>query len=302
MRITGGKADLVRAIQSATLALKHRQNKNQKQKIIAFVGSPIEATEKQLETVGKNLKKNNVSLDVVSFGEIEDNRAKLEKLIQACNSNDTSHLVEVELPKILSDAILSSSICFGEGGGPGAAAPGGDNFELGVDPNNDPELALALRISMEEARRREEGTAEAAGAPPAGGHPDIPGFEDMDEDLRAAILLSMQESAPPAAPEPPAAAPTAGATPSAPSKMEGEPAEKKQKTDPSASASAPPAAGAADEANLFQDPDFMASLLSELPGVDINDERIQAAIKGDEQKDGDDKNKGGDKKDDKDKK
>jgi len=39
-----GKADVVRGIQCATLALKHRQNKNQKQRIICFVGSPIEAT------------------------------------------------------------------------------------------------------------------------------------------------------------------------------------------------------------------------------------------------------------------
>ncbi|CAD7951451.1 unnamed protein product, partial [Amoebophrya sp. A120] len=109
-----GKADLVKAIQTATLALKHRQNKNQKQKIISFVGSPVEATEKQLETLGKNLKKNNVTLDIVSFGEIEENRPKLQKLIDSCNSNDTSHLIEVELPKILSDAILSSAICFGQ--------------------------------------------------------------------------------------------------------------------------------------------------------------------------------------------
>eukprot|EP00971_Amphidinium_carterae_P240762 4779735-Amphidinium_carterae.1 len=35
-------------------------------------GSPIAASAKELETLGKNLKKNNVSLDIVSYGEIED--------------------------------------------------------------------------------------------------------------------------------------------------------------------------------------------------------------------------------------
>ena len=39
-----GKADVIRGIQTATLALKHRQNKNQKQRIVCFVGSPVEAT------------------------------------------------------------------------------------------------------------------------------------------------------------------------------------------------------------------------------------------------------------------
>merc|ERR1719277_1108313 len=107
----GGTADLLRGIQTAQLALKHRQNKNQKQRIVAFVGSPIAASEKELETLGKNLKKNNVSLDLVSFGEVEENTAKLEKLLSAVNSNDTSHIVEVPVgPKLLSDVLLSSPI------------------------------------------------------------------------------------------------------------------------------------------------------------------------------------------------
>lgn len=33
---------------------------------------------------------------------------------------------------------------------------GGAGFEFGVDPNEDPELALALRVSMEEQRQRQE--------------------------------------------------------------------------------------------------------------------------------------------------
>merc|ERR1719487_1096767 len=91
----GGTTDTLRAIQTAQLALKHRQNKNQKQRIVAFVGSPVTATDKEMETLGKNLKKNNVSLDLVSFGEVEENGPKLEKLLNAVNSNETSHMLEV---------------------------------------------------------------------------------------------------------------------------------------------------------------------------------------------------------------
>jgi hypothetical protein len=42
------------------LALKHRKNKNGGQRIIAFVGSPVDADEKELKRLGAALKKSNV--------------------------------------------------------------------------------------------------------------------------------------------------------------------------------------------------------------------------------------------------
>ncbi len=36
-----GQANLSSAVQIAQLALKHRQNKNQRQRIVIFIGSPI---------------------------------------------------------------------------------------------------------------------------------------------------------------------------------------------------------------------------------------------------------------------
>ena len=44
----GGEANLSGGIQVSQLALKHRQNKNQRQRIIVFVGSPIKEDEKDL--------------------------------------------------------------------------------------------------------------------------------------------------------------------------------------------------------------------------------------------------------------
>lgn len=51
------------------LALKHRQSKNHKMRIVAFVGSPIEADEKEIIKVAKRLKKEKVNIDIVNFGE-----------------------------------------------------------------------------------------------------------------------------------------------------------------------------------------------------------------------------------------
>ncbi len=36
-----GEANLSSSVQIAQLALKHRQNKNQRQRIVIFVGSPL---------------------------------------------------------------------------------------------------------------------------------------------------------------------------------------------------------------------------------------------------------------------
>ena len=102
---------------------------------------------------------------------------KLEAFLGAVNSNDNSHLVTVPAGvNVLSDVLISSPVFTGDGeGGSGFAAAaaagaaaaaagvgGGDGFNYGVDPNLDPELALALRVSMEEERARQERAAKEA--------------------------------------------------------------------------------------------------------------------------------------------
>ncbi|KAI4327748.1 hypothetical protein L6164_020174 [Bauhinia variegata] len=168
----GGEMNLAAGIQVAQLALKHRQNKKQQQRIIVFAGSTIKHEKKLLEMIGRKLKKNSVALDIVNFGEEDEGKTeKLEALLAAVNNNDTSHIVHVPSgPNALSDVLISTPIFTGDGeGGSGfaaaaaaAAAGGVSGFEFGVDPNLDPELALALRVSMEEERARQEAAAKKA--------------------------------------------------------------------------------------------------------------------------------------------
>lgn len=75
-------------VQIAQLALKHRKNKNGGQRIIVFVGSPIEADVSALKKLGTQLKKNNVSLDVVFLGDASETHMKLEEFVNAANSAD----------------------------------------------------------------------------------------------------------------------------------------------------------------------------------------------------------------------
>lgn len=88
----GGKCDLTTSVQIAQLALKHRKNKNGGQRIIVFVGAPISESPEALLRLGKQLKKNNVAIDVISVGEQADNEPKLQELINAANTNDNRYL------------------------------------------------------------------------------------------------------------------------------------------------------------------------------------------------------------------
>lgn len=90
----GGSADLMTSLNVAQLALKHRENKNQRQRIVAFIASPVDAAagsslEDQLVKLGKKMKKNNVAIDVILFGEEGmENEFVMGKFVEACQSGD----------------------------------------------------------------------------------------------------------------------------------------------------------------------------------------------------------------------
>ncbi|KAL9124705.1 MAG: hypothetical protein Q9217_005989 [Psora testacea] len=168
-----GRTHLATAIQVAGLALKHRQNKSQRQRIIVFTCSPIDEDEKTLVMLAKKMKKNNVSIDFIAFGDLDPEvTKKLEAFNENIKGGDGSHLEIIPPgPSLLSDHLISTPILAGDGvaprtgegeSGPGGDASGGD-FDFGVDPSTDPDLALALRMSMEEEKARQEKEKPAEG-------------------------------------------------------------------------------------------------------------------------------------------
>ena len=115
------------------LGLLHRRLKHQQQRIILFVGSPLGPEEKDLVRLAKQLKKNSIAVDIVNFGEVVENRDRLEKFIATIEKDGNSHLVHVPPgPHLLSDALVGSAVIYGEGasvssgggGGGGVAAAG----------------------------------------------------------------------------------------------------------------------------------------------------------------------------------
>ncbi|CAO3569614.1 unnamed protein product [Mortierella alpina] len=295
----GGQVSFTTSVQIAQLALKHRQNKNQRQRIIVFVGSPVEEDEKTLVKLAKKLKKNNIAVDIVNFGEEAENTTKLEAFVAAVNNNDNSNLVTVPPgPHLLSDILVSSAIVAGEdGSAPAYVSSGGGSYEFGVDPNLDPELALALRISLEEERARQESASGGAKQPDgsvtssaaatsatttagaaATSASSAGGAMSIEDDLLAQALASSQADGD--------------------HDMEGLTEEQEmqraiqmsmaassssgnggsQATSTAAAGSNHNKGGDFDEA--MQDPDFMNSVLGSLTGVDTSDPRIQNVLQG----------------------
>jgi len=198
-----GESHLYTGIMIASLALKHRQNNSQRQRIIVFTCSPIADSSATLTKLAKRMKKNNTSIDIIAFGDLtDDNIDKLRAFNEAVKSNEGSHLEIVPPgPNLLSDAIVASPILAGEGGGvsSGAGGAGGgdsrggaENFEYGVDPNVDPELALVLRLSMEEEKERQE--RERKAREEAEGKTNLESVPEEGKDGESQPLLQKGES------------------------------------------------------------------------------------------------------------
>ncbi|KAI7904136.1 uncharacterized protein BX663DRAFT_504081 [Cokeromyces recurvatus] len=260
----GGKPNFLTSVQIAQLALKHRQNRNQRQRIIVFVASPIDADEKALVKLAKKLKKNNVAVDVINFGEEAENTSRLEAFINNVNNSDNSHLITIPPgPHLLSDMLISTPIVSGEDGIPGVSGAGGANdFEFGIDPSLDPELALALRISLEEEKARQEAEKAKNGGSSNKENTQesssvaIDSTVDNDEDaeLQAALAMSMNDN----------------------NMVQDEDEQMEDLNEDEALQRALEMSMQDDNNN--DDEEMMSAVLGSLPGVDKNDERIQKAL------------------------
>ena len=134
-----------------------------------------------------------MNIDIINFAN-PDNVPKLKALVDAANNSDASHFLDVPIGvSMITDVLFTSPILHGDdagamagaggmpadgsggmvtdvaGGGPGAVG-GGQYAEFGgINPDMDPELAMALKVSMEEERARQtEATKEDAKAPGEG--------------------------------------------------------------------------------------------------------------------------------------
>lgn len=274
-----GNIDLVRGIKVANLALKHRQSKNHKPRIILFIASPVVTDHAELIKLGKRLKKEKVNIDIINFGEEEQNSAILNELINTINGKEGtgSHLVSIAAPANLSDALFSSAI-FQSDDGAGLPAGFGPGYQYGME--DDPELAMALRISMEESRMKQESDAKKATG--EGMETDQPAPTGDDDLMQQALSLSLGQDNKP------------GMVRDISSMTEEEQLNYALQMSMSHSASETASASTTekqttpvdtemkdeddDYAKAMNDPEFLQRVISSLPGVDPNSDAIRSAV------------------------
>lgn len=274
-----GDCRLTAAVRVAQLSLKHRMNKNHKQRIVVFVCSPVIEDEKEIIKVAKRLKKEKVNLDIISFGEDEANQVKLAAFINTLNGKDgaASHLISIPSGTSLEQALRKSPIIDGGEGSGGAGAFG----EMDIS-EADPELAMALRISLEEQRARQVQEGGADAAPTSQEDGNVPMDEDQqmlmaamgastagpsgsndvdvsamteEEQIAYALQMSMADGG---------------------SAMQDEPMQSEE--EPAAS----------ETQQLVTDPDFLRQVLSNLPDVDPDSNEVKEAM-GEKKKDDEEK-------------
>jgi 26S proteasome regulatory subunit N10 len=208
-----------------------------------------------LQTLAKKAKKNGLAIDIVNIGSNE-NVEKLQNFIETVNNADNSHFLHIENRSLrVPDVVISSPIAQS-----GASAPGeiGHPVNSAVDPSQDPELAEAIRQSLEEQKntlakssteekkeqkteeKKEEKKAEAPAQEVAEGLTE-------EEELQRAIELSIRgegqevkkEESPKVAEE---------------RKEPAAPVKEQKKTEDL-------------EAQLMQNPEFVKDLIQSLPGM-----------------------------------
>lgn len=292
-----GKCDFVSGIKTAQLALKNRQNKAQKQRIVLFIGSPIEEDTAELTKLAAQLAMNTVAVDVVNFGHentTNDNTEKLEAFVKAVNKNNNSHLLNVPVgPHVLSELVKTSEVMIDEQPQASSARPVAAS--VGRMEEEDPELAEALRISMQEENLRSSTGAPSQAAAISAAQHGVAVTDDIEEEdpeLAAAIAMSMaadggdvEMMATPATKAPATQVPNAPVQPAASSsEAEGK----------SSNGSGDLVSGD-DLADALKNPDFLESLLAEagVSGSDVQLDDILGQISGDadKEKDGKDNNK-----------
>ena len=142
-----------KALQIAQLALKHRINKHQKERIIVFTADTVNEAESDVIELCRKMRRNNTQIDIVNISS-PNNVAVMKNIIDTVNVEDGSCFVDYgpANTESLVDVVKKSAIMYNNanmgGGGMG-------DFQANNDEYDD-ELQAVLRMSLEEERKRQE--------------------------------------------------------------------------------------------------------------------------------------------------
>jgi len=170
-----GECEIIRSIKIAQLVLKNRPNRNARQRIIVFLASPAPIDEKEFLKTMKQLKKNNVLFNMVLLSDYDRHTDLLNSAFDILGSPEDNFYSDVYPgtpgTKFLDDALRRTPVWSGvkkirTAAEEIAGGPDGDFQEddllASINPEDDPELYMAIQLSIREEQERVRLAAEAS--------------------------------------------------------------------------------------------------------------------------------------------
>jgi 26S proteasome regulatory subunit N10 len=144
----GGKALLDRAIKCSILTLKARDKKVNGKRAVVLIGSKHNMTMDSAKQLAEIANKEEVSVDIVAFGQEVDKLYVLEAFTRMTLCE--SYFIRIRSNEnILSDSVLASPL-----------GPGYQQLDLSDDISDDDELKAAIKASIEDNLYEEEDLEE----------------------------------------------------------------------------------------------------------------------------------------------
>lgn len=199
----GDCAHLLAALKVAQIILKARTNPNQRQRVVLFVASPLDASKvgEPLVALGRQLRKNGVAVDVVGVAGADNhaNAAIIEPFIDAVDvgadvddGDRQSRFLDIPAGESILDAVtvhLANAAAQ-----PASHALSPNDFD---DADMDPELAMALKMSLEEEMARQAYNGASGEGKASEDSKDQEQDDDVDMDdpeLARAIAMSLEKN------------------------------------------------------------------------------------------------------------
>ena len=149
-----------------------------------------------------------MGIDVINFAH-PDNVPKLQALVQSANNSDNSHFLDVPIGvAMITDVLITSPILMEEGAGDAPMAEGGAPGNIGeaapnrfaeyggFNPEMDPDLAMAMKISLDEMRANQKANEEKKPEEPKANEvADEESEHDEQYYLDLAMKMSMEPDA-----------------------------------------------------------------------------------------------------------
>ncbi|KNH05497.1 hypothetical protein XU18_3468 [Perkinsela sp. CCAP 1560/4] len=164
-----GEMHIIEGLKIARLALMSKGTSRGQRKILILVCSPVQVSEEELASLEILLRKEGVGIDFVNIGNPENDQ-KMKSFIESINKRENCTYFSIGEKDNMIDYLQKNYL-----------QTNSTNTGSNQNETMDPDMELALRLSLEEENARRQGTGEGTVE-----------NDEIDEDLALAMKLSLE--------------------------------------------------------------------------------------------------------------